>query len=106
MSDYFNCKLCDKKIKIKPKKKYLYSQNHKSLSMSRIFRYSVINPDFLHIGKILTIYVLDFNENFAFYFIICKWHIRFSDTIVSVKSNTCFDCFCWLLLKKILIIKN
>ena len=61
MSDYFNCNLCDKSIKIKSKKKHLNSQYHKSLSMSRISRYSVINPDFLHIGNILTNYVLDFN---------------------------------------------
>ena len=37
MSDYFNCMLCDKSLKIKAKKKHLNSQRHKSLSMSIIF---------------------------------------------------------------------
>ena len=34
MTDYFNCNLCDKSIKIKSKKKHLNSINHKSLSKS------------------------------------------------------------------------
>ena len=88
MSDYINCKLCDKAIKIKSKKKHLNSQYHKSLSMSITSRYSVPNPDFLHIDKILQIYVLDYSKKFAFYLIICKWKLHFSDTIVSVKSDT------------------
>ena len=53
MSDYFNCKLCDKSIKIKSKNKHLNSLKHKYLSMSIISRYSVINPDFLNIDNIL-----------------------------------------------------
>ena len=59
MSDYFNCKLCDKSIKTKSKKKHLNSQYHKSLSMSIISRDSVTNPDFLHIESILKNYILD-----------------------------------------------
>ena len=38
MSDYFNCKLCDKSIKKKFKKKQLNSQYHKSLSMSITYK--------------------------------------------------------------------
>ena len=53
MSDYFNCKLCDKSIKIKSKKNHSNSQYHKSLSMSIICRYSITNPDFLHIENII-----------------------------------------------------
>ena len=87
MSDYFNCKLCDKSIKIKSKKKHLNSQNHKSLSMSNNSRYSITNPDFLHIVNIIKNYVLEYNEKFAFYLNICKRKLHFSDTIVSVKSN-------------------
>ena len=52
MSEYFNCKFCDKSIKIKSKKKHLNSLNHKSLNMSILSRYSVTNPDFLHIQNI------------------------------------------------------
>ena len=88
MSDYFNCKLCDKTIKIKSKKKHLKSQYHKSSSMSIISRYSVTNPDFLHMDNVLKIYVLDYNKKFANYLIICKWNLHFPDTIVSFKSNT------------------
>ena len=44
MSNYFNCKVCDKSIKIKSKKKQSNSINHKSLSMSIISRYSITNP--------------------------------------------------------------
>ena len=91
MSDHFNCKLCDKSIKIKSKKKHLNSQYHKSLSTSIISIYSVTNPDFLHIDNVLTNYVLDYNKKFAFYTIICKWKLHFSDTIVSVKSNTWYS---------------
>ena len=96
MGDCFNCKLCHKSVKIKSKKKHLNSQYHKSLSMKIISRYSVTNPDFLHIEFILKNYVLDYKKKFAFYLIICKWKLHFSDTIVSVNSNTWYsisDCF-------------
>ena len=88
MSDYFNCKVCDKSFKIKSKGKHLNSQYHKSLSMSVVFRYNVSNPDFLHIENILKNYVFDYNKKFAFYLIKCKWKLLFSDTIVNVESNT------------------
>ena len=38
MSDYSFCKLCDKSIKVKPKKKYLNCQYHQSLTKSKISR--------------------------------------------------------------------
>ena len=66
MSNFFNCTLCDKTIKFKSKKKHLNSQYPKSQSMSIISRYSVTNPGFLLIENILKIYVLDYNEKFAF----------------------------------------
>ena len=90
MSDCFNCKLCDKSIKYKSREKQLKSQYHKSLNMSIISRYSVANPDFLQIEKILKNYILNYKKN-AFYLIICKCKLRFSDTIVSVKSNTWYS---------------
>ena len=34
---------------------------------------------------------LNIMEKFAFYLIICKWKLHFSDTIVSVKSNTWYS---------------
>ena len=98
MNDYFNCKLCDKSIKIKCKKKHLSSQYHKSLSMSIVSRYRITNPDFLHKENIIKNYVLDYNGKFAFYLTKCKGKLHFSDTIVSVKSNTWYsisDGFCF-----------
>ena len=59
--------------------------------MSINSRYSITNPDFLHIVNILKIYILEYNEKYAFYLIICKWKLHFSDTIVSVKSNTWYS---------------
>ena len=47
MSDFFHCKLCDKSIKIKPKKKQLNSQYHQSLTKSIIYRYYITDPNFL-----------------------------------------------------------
>ena len=90
MSDYFNCKLCDKSIKIKSKKKHLISQYHKSLSMCIFSRYSVTNPDFLQIENLLK-YVLEYNKKFAFYLIIFIWKLHLWDTFVSVKSNTWYS---------------
>ena len=91
MSDYFFCKVCDKSIKIKSKKKHLISQYHKSLSTSIFSKYSVINPDFLNIDILFKKYVLVYNKKFASYLIICKWKLHFSDTIVSVKSKTWYS---------------
>ena len=88
MSDYFNSKLCDKSIKNKSKKKHLNSLNHKFLSINIISRYCVRNPNFLQIDNILQNYVLDYNKKFAFHLIICNFQLNFTDTIVSVKSNT------------------
>ena len=103
MSDYFNCKLCDKSIKNKSRKKPLNSQYHKSLSI--ISRYSVTNSDFLHVYKILTNYVLDYNKKFAFYPIICKWKLHFPDTIVFVKSDTCYSDSAGYYLRNFLLSK-
>ena len=91
MSKCFNCMLCDKSIKNESKKKHLNSQYHISLSMSKIFRYITTNPDFLQIENIFKKYAIDYNKKFAFYLIICKWKIHFSDTIGSVKSNTWYS---------------
>ena len=39
-SDYY-CKLCDKSMKMKSKKKHLTSQNHQALAKSKISRYYI-----------------------------------------------------------------
>ena len=87
MSNYFNCKLCDKSIKYKSKKKHLNSQYDKSLSMSIISRYIITTPDFLQIEMILKKYALDFNKKFDCYLIICKWKLHFSSTFIDVKTS-------------------
>ena len=87
MSEYFICKLCDKSIKIKSKKKHLTSTNHKYLGNSIIFRYIIQNPDFLKKDNTLKNYVLEYNKKFENFTIICKWILHFSNNIVSVKTN-------------------
>ena len=62
MSDYFNCNLCDKSVKIKSKKKHLKSRNHKNLSDSIISRYIIQNSDFLKKENTLKNYVLDYEK--------------------------------------------
>ena len=52
MRDYFNCKLCDKSIRIKSKRKHLNSQYHTFLYDRIIFRYIIPNPEFLQRGNI------------------------------------------------------
>ena len=87
MRNYFNCRLCDKSIKIQSKKIQLNSQYHNFLSMSIISRYSVTNPDFLNIDNIIKNYVLDYHKEFAFYPIECKWTLHFSEKFTNAKSN-------------------
>ena len=106
MSDYFNCKLCDKSTKIKSKKKHSNSQYLKFLSMSILSRYSVTNPDFLHIENIFKNSVLDYNEKLAFYLIIYKWKVHFSDTNISVESNTWYSVSAGYYLRNFLSSKN
>ena len=91
MSDYFNCKLCDKSNKDKSKKKHLITKYHNSSIMSIISRYCVTNPIFFHIEDIIKNYVDDYNEKFEFYLILCKWKLHFSDTIINVKSDGLYN---------------
>ena len=86
--DYY-CKLCDKSVKIKSKKKHLNSQLHKNLDKQVINRNGVENPDFIQIENILKNYARDYNKKFEFYMVICKWKIHFSNIVVTVKSNPC-----------------
>ena len=66
MSEYFNCKLCDKGIKMKSKKKHLNSIYHRYLSDSIIIRYIIQNPDFLNIDNTLKNYVVDYNKKIEY----------------------------------------
>ena len=88
MNGYFHCDLCDKSIKIRSKTNHLNSQYHKSLTRSIICKYTVKNPNFLHVEDILKIFVDDYNKKFEFYLSFCKWKLHFSDTIINVKSDT------------------
>ena len=45
-------------------------------------------PEFFNMEKILKKYVLEYNKKLAFYLLFCKWKLHFSDTIVSVISDT------------------
>ena len=87
MSNSFNCKLCDKSTKMKSKKRLLNSQYHKSSTMSIISRYSVTNPNFLHIEDVIKIYVDEYSKKIGFYLIFCKWNLHFTNTIIIVKSD-------------------
>ena len=91
MNGYFYCDLCDKSIKIRSKKKHLNSQYHKSITESIICKYTVKNPSFLHMEDILKNFVDDYNRKFEFYLISCKWKLRFSDTIIVVKSDRLYN---------------
>ena len=91
MSNYFHCELCDKSIKIRSKKKHLNSQYHKSLTESIICKYTVTYPSFLHIEDILKNFVDDYNKKFEFYLIVCKWKLKFSDTIINIKSDRLYN---------------
>ena len=64
MSDYFNCKLCDKSNKIKFKKKHSNSKYHEILCTSIICRYNIKNPDLLQIEDILKSYSLYYLKKF------------------------------------------
>ena len=71
MGDYFNCKLCDKSIKMKSKMKLLKSRYQEFLSMNIISRYIITNPDSLQTEDILKNYIHDYNKKFVFYINIC-----------------------------------
>ena len=107
MSKYFYCELCDKSIRIKSKKRHLNSQYHKSLTKSIISKYTVENPNFLHMQDILKIYVDAYNKKFILYIIICKWKLHFSDTIINIKSDRLYNIhpFGWN-LRRFLISQN
>ena len=60
---------------------------------------------FFQIESIIEKYALDYNKNFAFYLIICKWKLHFSDTIVSVKCNTWYSISVGYYLRNSLISK-
>ena len=84
MSDYFNCKLCDKSIKINSKKNHLNSAYHKFLSDSILIKDIIQNPDFSNKENILKNYIPENNKTFESDKIICRWILRFPDTIIIV----------------------
>ena len=67
MNGYFHCVFCDKSIKIRSKKKHSNSQYHKPLTGSIICKYTVKNPNFLHVEGILRNFVDDYKMKFEFF---------------------------------------
>ena len=63
MSESFDCKICDKSIKIKSKKKHLRSQQHYFFDKNIVDRYCVKNSDFTQIENILQKHFLEYNKN-------------------------------------------
>ena len=59
--------------------------------MSIISRYSVTNPNFLHLEEILENYVDDYKKKFGLSLILCKWNLQVSDIIINVKSDRLFN---------------
>ena len=82
------------------------SQYLKSISVVIISRYSVTNPDFLHIKDTIKKCVLDYNEKLTSYLIICKWNLHFSDAMVTVKSDTWHSASAGFYLGNFLLSKN
>ena len=105
MNGYFHCELCERSIKIKSKKKHLNSQYHKTLSMKIISRFSIKNPDFLHIINILENYVVGYNKKFKIYLIVCNITFCFSGTTFNVKSNKWFNISACFYLRNFLLSK-
>ena len=105
MSDYFYCKLFDKSVEIKSKKKHLGSHHHQVLTKSIICRYFNTKPNFLHIEDILKKHVNGYNKIFGHYLIICKWKLHFTDTIIHVKSEILYKTHRGWDLRKNLITK-
>ena len=66
MSNYVQCELCDKSIKLRSKKKHLNSRYHQYITESIISKNTVENPSFLHMKDILKKYVDDYNKNLYF----------------------------------------
>ena len=91
MSNYFHCEICDKSVNIKSKNRHLNSRHHKSPSACIISKYTVENPNFLHMQDILKKYVDYYNKKFVIYIIICKWKLHFSDIIINVESNRLYN---------------
>ena len=67
MIEIFHCELCDRSIEIKSKKKHLNSQNLSSLTRSIICKYTVKNPNFLHVEDTLKNFVDDYKKNLNFF---------------------------------------
>ena len=106
MTDYFNCKLCDKSIKIKSKKKHLNSKYHDFWSTRIICPYIITNPHFLQIEGILKSFIHDNNKKFVFYINICKWKLHFSERIISVKNDKWCRLSADFYLREFLLSKN
>ena len=52
---------------------------------TRVARYTISNPDFPEMEKILKNHILDYDKKFGLYSVICKWKLNFSNTIINIK---------------------
>ena len=105
MSDCFNCKLFDKSIEIKSKKKHLNSQYHQALTKSIISRYYITNPNFVDVEDILKKYVYNYKKKFGFYLIICKFELIFNDLTYDFKVSRMYKLQPYYYLRRSLISK-
>ena len=90
MGDCF-CNLCDKTIKLKHKEKHLNTKSHMDLSESIFTKYCVKIPELIEIEKKTQKHVNSYSKRFEFYQTICKWKIKFVDTIIHVKSKRTYS---------------
>ena len=85
MSEHYDCKICDKSIKIISKKKHLDSKEQYFSDKNTVARYYIKNPDFFQIENLLQSYVLNHDKKFGLYSFMCQWKLNFSDTIINIK---------------------
>ena len=98
MSDAFHCRLCDKSIKIKFKKKHLILQYHEALSKSTISRYNVTNPNSLQMEDIVKKISKDYDEKFGLHSIICKCKIFFDYLTYNFKFKKMYNMYSYYYL--------
>ena len=70
------------------KQKHLNTRLHKGLSMSINKKHQAKSPKLFEIENISKKHVLDYNEKFELYLIICEWNLDFCNVVMSVRSIT------------------
>ena len=86
MNDYY-CNICNKKLKLKYKKKHLERKLHTNLSNFIVNKYRVKNPNLSHVKQILAKYFINHGKKFAIDILQCEWKFQFENDTVDVKSD-------------------